>query len=152
MKKLAVLLGLFACDDATMIVVDNQYSDGTNVEMVWWSETLVPDVVAPNAESPAYRTGPATDYAYALLDHGDGQLVAVHTTATLTAQRSSTLYVVIAGPTVDGDCQTPGSRPLTQAEADVITQSIFPAEFEGAIYDAATCKTARPAGPDGGAD
>jgi hypothetical protein len=38
-----------------------------------------------------------------------------------------------------GNCAT-GSA-LTQSQADVITQLVFPSIFQGLQYDAATCRT-----------
>lgn len=146
---LALAALLLACDDPTMIVVDDAYPAGTNVDQVWWSETLVPDVIGPGGESPAYRTVPADDYAYAVLDR-DGALLVVRSKTPLSATRGDTLHVIVSQDTFDGDCAA--GTPLSQAVADEITQSIFPGEFAGAVYDAATCKTARPSGPDAGAD
>lgn len=158
--SLISLLAMLACDDATMIVVDDGYdpADGAVVYEVWWQTTLVPNAVSPGAQSPAYRTTPAADYAYALIARGwdpssgqpPNELIAVRTRDPVSVDRGDTLHVVVSPSTIVGDCAT--GEPLTQAEADLITQSIFPGAFEGAIYDATTCKTARPSGPDAGAD
>jgi hypothetical protein len=139
MKKLLLLL-LVACDDATMLVVDNGYSNATKVDRVWWSETLVPDVVAAGAESPAYRTVVGEDFAYAVIDRGGG-FIPVRTSARFASERGSTLHILVSPSTVIGDCAS--GTVLTQGEADVITQSIFPAEFAGVTYDAATCTTTK---------
>lgn len=148
MKKLALLLLLLAaCDDPAMIVVDDAYTDGTRVDAVWWSQTLVPDAVEPGGESPAYRAVPGSAYAYVLLERNGGLFVARSQT-TLGADPGKALHVVAGPSSLAGDCAN--GAPLTQAEADFITESIFPGPFEGAIYDATTCKTFKPG--DAGAD
>jgi hypothetical protein len=141
MKRLALLLLCCACDDATTVVVDDAYTDDTLVLEVWWSETLVPDQVAPGGESPAYRTTPSLATAYAVLERG-GDVFVARTSMPLGVQRSAELHIVLSPQTIIGDCAT--SAHLTQPEADFITQSIFPGRFSGAVYDAATCKTFRP--------
>jgi hypothetical protein len=142
MKKLALILSLCACDDATTIVVDNAYTDQTLVDEVWWSQTLVPDQVAPGGESPVYRTTPALETAYVVAERG-GNVFVARTTTPLGVDRSAELHVVISPDKIVGDCATSTAR-LTQPEADFITQSIFPGRFAGAVYDAATCKTFKP--------
>ena len=141
MKKLIFLALLLACDDPALVVVDDAYTDATQVDAVWWRETLVPDVVAPGGESPAYRATSGSDFAYAVLERNGSPFV-VRTKDELSAERGDTLHVRIAPDSTVGDCAS--GSPLTQAEADLVTQSIFPAFFAGAIYDAATCKTFRP--------
>jgi hypothetical protein len=137
MNKLAPLLLLLACDDPTMVVVDNAYADGvTRVDKVWWSETLIPDVVSPGAESPAYRTVPANDYAYALIDRGAGP-IPVRTATAIAIDHGATLHIQISQTTVEGDCAS--GTLLSQPVASFITQSIFPGEFAGVTYDPATC-------------
>ena len=147
MKKLILLFLLFACDDPALVVVDDAYADGTRVDAVWWRETLVPDQVEPGASSPAYRATTGSDYAYLLLERNGAPFVARSKDA-LSVDRGDTLHVVASPDRIVGDCAT--GTPLTQAEGDFITQRIFPAAFDGAIYDATTCKTFRPA--DAGAD
>ena len=142
MKKLALALPvlLLGCDDATMVVVDNAYTDSTIVDAVWWSETYVPDRVPAGQESPAYRTVPGSAIAYVVLER-DGNVFVAETASPVSVERQDTLHVSISPATIVGDCAT---STLTQAQADFITQSIFPGRFEGAIYDAATCKLAAP--------
>ena len=141
MKKLLVLLVFCACDDPALVVVDDGYPAGTTVETTWWHETLVPDEVTPGAESPAYRAAAGSDYAYALLLR-DGLPIVVRSKDPLSVEMGETLHVRLAPETVVGDCAT--GATLSQAEADLVTQSIFPGPFEGAIYDAATCKLFKP--------
>lgn len=143
MKKLALVvlvLGLLGCDDATMLVVDNGYADSTVVDALWWSETYVPDGVSAGHESPAYRTVPGDDIAYVVLER-DGRVFVAETAKPVSVERQDTLHITISPTTLVGDCAT---STLTQAQADFITQRIFPTRFEGAIYDAATCELFTP--------
>jgi hypothetical protein len=138
MKKLVLpLLFLLGCDDATMIVVDDAYTDDTRVDAVWWFESLVPNQIAPGGESPAYRTVPGQDFAYMILERG-GQVFVARTSLALGVHRGEELHVVVSPETIVGDCAT--NARLTQAEADFITQRIFPDRFASTIYDAETCK------------
>jgi hypothetical protein len=141
MKRVLLLLVMCGCDDATTIVVDNAYKDDTVVDEVWWSQTLVPDQVAPGGESPAYRTTPALETAYVVAERG-GNVFVARTAMPLGVERSAELHVVISPENIVGDCAT--NARLTQPEADFITERIFPGRFAGAVYDAATCKTFRP--------
>ena len=141
MRKLLVLLVFCACDDPALVVVDDAYPVGTSVDMTWWHEMLVVDEVASGAESFAYRVVAGSDYAYALLRR-DGVPIVVRSKDRLSVEMGETLHVRLAPDAVVGDCAT--GAPLSQAEADLVTQSIFPEPFAGAIYDAATCKTFKP--------
>ena len=136
MKKLLLLL-LLSCDAPATIVVDDAYTDDTIVEQAWWLETLVPDQVAPGGESPAYRALPGQDFTYLVLSRGGHTFVA-RTSLALGVDRGEELHVVVSPETIVGDCAT--RARLTQAEADFITQRVFPVRFAGTIYDAATCK------------
>ncbi len=142
MKKLLAFIGfsLVRCDDATMLVVDNAYADSTIVDAVWWSETYVPDAVPAGQASPAYRSVPGSAVAYVVLER-DGHVFVAETAKPVSVERSSTLHITISPDTIIGDC---ASSTLTQAQADFITESIFPTRFEGTIYDAATCKLFTP--------
>ena len=142
MKRLLFLLAMCACDDATTIAVDNAYADDTIVDEVWWSQTLVPDQVAPGGESPVYRTTPALETAYLVAERG-GNVFVARTIIPLGVERGAELHVVISPSNIVGDCATSSAR-LTQPEADFITQRIFPGRFAGTVYDAATCKTFKP--------
>jgi hypothetical protein len=154
------LLGVVACDteDPTMVVADNDYPvlpDGGDpaLEMtvfkVWWATSLLPDPVLAGSEGQPQRTVPGTDFAYAVLAPGwdpssqtpPSRFVAVKSATTLGASRGDTLHVHVSDDAFRGDCAA--GRPLSQEDADFITQRIFPGEFSGKTYDAATC-TASP--------
>jgi hypothetical protein len=150
------LLGAAACDteNPTMVVVDNGYApvpDGGDpktqmtVFKVWWVTSLLPDAVGPGGEGQPQRTVPNTDFAYALIAPGwdpsspmpPTTFVAARSAVRLTASRGDTLHVPVSDNTFVGNCAV--GKPLLQDDADFITQRIFPAEFTGSTYDAATC-------------
>jgi hypothetical protein len=91
------------------------------------------------------RVVKGSDYAYALLAPGwdpesgspPSALLPVRTISKLSVDRGDTLRIVISDATVLGNCAT--GTPLAQADADFITQRIFPGEFVGQHYDAASC-------------
>ncbi len=161
---LTPLLGVVGCDteDPTMVVVDNdfpQVPDGgdaaseTTVFKVWWATSLMPDPVAPGAEGQPQRTVPDADFAYAVLARGwdpssssaPTKLLAAKSLVILGAARGDTLHVHVSEGTFAGDCTA--GQPLSQDDADFIATRIFPAEFAGMTYDAATCGAS--GAPDG---
>jgi hypothetical protein len=150
------LLGAVACDteNPTMVVADNDYPvlpDGGDptLEMtvfkVWWVTSLLPDPVPPGGEGQPQRTVPGTDFAYAVLAPGwdpssltaPSRFVAVKSATTLSASRGDTLHVRVSDDGFVGNCGA--GKPLSQEDADFITQRIFPGEFSGKTYDATTC-------------
>jgi hypothetical protein len=161
-------LGALGCEteDPTMVVVDNDYpavAEGgdpareVTVYKVWWVTSLVPEPVAPGAEGQPQRTVPGSDYAYAVLAPGwdpssstpPTTFLPAKSAATLSAARGDTLHVRVSDDTFAGNCGA--GKPLSQDEADFITQRIFPGEFAGVAFDAKSC--AATAGPaDGGSD
>jgi hypothetical protein len=157
---LAALPNLAGCDtDApTMIVVDDDYpaiAEGgnsmneTTVYKVWWVTSFLPDPVAPGEEGQPERTVPNTDFAYAVLAPGWDpsrptaplRLLAAKSATQLTVARGDTLHVHVSDDTFVGNCGA--GKPLTQDEADFITTRIFPGDFAGLTYDAATCSATR---------
>ncbi len=158
---LALLLGVAACEtpDPTKAVVDNAYPTTPGASLVvyrvWWSATLFNEPVAPGSSSDEQRSVPESDFAYALLAQGwdpasstpPTQLIAVKSKAKLTAPRGDTLHIVVSDVTFAGNC---GARqPLSQEDADFITQRIFPGEFKDVFYLADTCAPLVPAPPRG---
>jgi hypothetical protein len=161
-----VLAGLAGCqtEDPTMVVVDDDYPvlEGggaameTTVLKAWWVTSLLPDAVVPGAEGVAERTVPGTDFAYAVLAPGwdpsssapPPRFVVAKSTAKLTANLGDTLHVRVSTATFLGDCAA--GQPLSQDDVDFITQRIFPGEFPGLAYDAASC-TARAVDEEAGA-
>jgi hypothetical protein len=161
---------LSACEtsDPTQAVFDNEYpaSDAGSRASVtlyrgWWSVAQQTEPVLAGAESDPLRVVKGSDFAYALLAPGwdpesgtlPATLLPVRTKEKLSVARGDTLRIAISDATVLGNCAT--GSPLTQTDADVITQRIFPAEFAGQSYDAAACTAsstaASGAGGQGGA-
>jgi hypothetical protein len=136
-----------ACDTETptSAVVDN---DSTNtVYKAWWSTSLFATPIAASKESESERAIPATDFVYALLapgwDPASGpaptRLVVVRSKDPLSVVRGDELHIHVSDATFVGNCET--GPLLSQDDADFITQRIFPGDFVGVAYDAATCTT-----------
>lgn len=150
-----------ATSDPTDAVLDNDYAadtDGSGVTVYsgWWSVATFLDPVPPGQESRPVRVVQGTDYGYALLARawtpGSGSpvdLVPVRSRGELFVERGDTLHFRVSPTSVDGDCAT--GVPLSQADADFITQRIFPGAFAGVTYDAATCSSTLLDGETGGA-
>jgi len=163
---LSLLLGAAACEtpDATSAVVDNAYPEATRVVVykAWWAATLFKEPVVPGASSDIERSVPESDVVYALLTPGwdpasgspPTRLVAVRSKDKLVASRGDTLHIVVSDATFRGSCDA--REPLSQEDADFITQRIFPGDFANAVYDARSCTTTptpdADAGSEGGAD
>lgn len=155
----ALAASLAACEteDASKAVVVNGYpalspgrdpANQITVYRAWWVATYFPDPVAGAGTSAEQRSVPASDYAYALLAPGwdassgmpPSELVVVKSKAPLAVARGDTLRIVVDDQTFAGSCVA--GQPLSQNEAELITQRIFPGEFTGMTYDAATCTLA----------
>lgn len=132
-------------------------SQQLTVYRVWYSTTLFLDPVSPGQVSDPQRTVPGSDYAYALLAVGwDPSSTAPP--ATLIALRSSEKFPVKLGDVLDirvsddafvGNCAA--GKALSQADADFITQRIFPGSFANLQYNSVTC-TSTTLAVDGGAE
>jgi len=164
----AIPLVSSSCDtsDPTNAVMTNGYPttpDGgdaatqTVVFKVWWSASLFDDPIPAGLDSETNRVVPASDYAYALLvpnwdpsSHTPpSTLIPVRTNEKWSASRGDTLHITISDETVIGNCAA--GKPLSQDDADFITQRIFPGNFANVVYDAPTCAST-PLPADGGAD
>jgi hypothetical protein len=152
---LALVLPLAACEtpDATYAVIDNGYpavADGGDasgsvaVYRGWWLVATFPDPVPGGSSSESERIVAGSDHAYLVLapgwDPASGsapvQLLPAMTDV-LSVDRGGTLHILVDDAHVTGNCAA--GHPLTQPQADLITQSIFPATFAGFAFDAATC-------------
>ena len=144
-RSALLLLGLIGCDTPTVGVVENHFSDDTAVYRVWWETTIFLDPLAPGEASDLERIVPASDRLYAILAPGwditsstpPPKLLPVRSAEALTAIRGTTLHLVLDANAVVGDCAA--GKPLTEDEAELITQRIFPGSFLGGSYDAKTC-------------
>ena len=165
---LALVLGVAACEtpDPTKAVVENGYpviADGgppgasVVVYKAWWAATLFNDPVAPGTTSDEQRSVPESDFVYALLAPGwdpesgspPTKLIAVKSKQKLAATRGETLHILVSDGTFAGNCVA--NQPLSQEDADFITQRIFPGDFANVFYNAQSCAPLVPA-PDPGAD
>jgi hypothetical protein len=172
---LAFSAGSFATEGCetetpTSAIIENAYpapddagdpSKQTTVFKAWWATTLFSDPVVPGTASGTERTVPDIDFAYAVLAPGwdpasttpPTTLIPVRSAAKLAVNRGDTLHVTISDVSFLGDCRA--GKPLTQEDADFITQRIFPGDFSAVRYDPKTC-TATPTdaettdGGDGG--
>jgi hypothetical protein len=165
---IALGVGLTACEtaDPTEAVVDNAYPappDGGDVSRqnvvyrAWWSVVNFTDPVPAGSEGPVERAVTSTDYAYAVLavnwDPASGSppttLLPLKSAETLHVERGATLHIMVSDDTMVGNCAA--GKPLSQDDADFITQRVFPGAFAGVAYDAAHCVTT-PLPTDGGTD
>ncbi len=153
------IVSLVGCDDTeTTAVVDNAYPtsadggvDPLNSIVVyrgWWLVTVFADPIAAGATSDAHRVVDGLDTAYFVLapgwDPASGieptVLIPAKTNTAIGVSRGDELHITVDDAHVTGNCVA--KHPLSQADADFITKNIFPAEFAGFTYDAATCTLA----------
>lgn len=155
----AAASSLAACETEapTNAVVENTYVDGV-VYKTWWVTTLFDEPVPASASSSEQRSVPETGIAYALLAPGwdpasgtpPASLIPVRSKLPLTVGRGATLRIIVSDATFAGQCSA--KQPLTQDEADFITQRIFPGELTDIAYDAATCRSTPIGANDAGAE
>ena len=129
----------------------------TVVYRAWYSVTYFGEPVPAESSSDPHLVVTTTDTAYAVLAPGWDSwsgiaprvLIPIQSHGKLTVARGTTLQIVVSDTTFDGNCAA--GHPLAQSQADLITRSIFPDEFAGYTYDAASCVLTR-AAVDGGVD
>jgi hypothetical protein len=136
----------------TFVVLDNNYPPHTPIPLVvyqaYWQAVSFPQPVAPDASSDAQSTVPASaNTAYVLLAPGWDPTSTAPPTSFIVLQSQDgfgvhlgdTLHIPVDDAMFLGNC---GARSfLTQAQADFITQLVFPSAFASFRYDAATCTT-----------
>lgn len=130
----------------------------TVVFKTWWVATYFPDPVPGGAESSEVRTVPASDFAYAVLTKDwdpasatpPTTFIALKSKAPISAARGNVLHITVSDQTFTGNCDA--KQPLSQDDADFITQRIFPGQFAKVTYDAKTCTSTPVVSDDGGAD
>jgi hypothetical protein len=138
-----------------VVAHDGGVSHGFTVYRLWWTTTLFHEPIVPGATSLEQRVVKDHDYAYALvardwdanLHTRPEHLLAMRSNSELSVDRGQTLHIRVDDQTFLGNCAV--DQPLTQDEADFITQRIFPGDFTGLTYDAASCETS-PLAADGG--
>jgi hypothetical protein len=150
------IASLAGCDDTeTTAVIDNAYptlADGGNdppnsiaVYRGWWLVTVFADPIAAGTSSDPHRVVNGLDSAYLVLapgwDPASGttpqKLIPAKTKTAIGVSKGDVLHITANDENLIGNCAA--KQPLTQADADFITQNIFPEEFAGFTYDAATC-------------
>lgn len=151
---LAFVLVSAGCDAApvTNVVLDDDYPADASVPLVVyqavWQAVTFPSPVAAGASSDPQPTVAASDNtAYVVLAPGwdpsssaaPTSLVVLQSRAGYGVHLNQTLHIPVDDTTFAGDCAA--GDPLTQAEADFITQLVFPCTFATLHYDASTCTT-----------
>jgi hypothetical protein len=159
----AIGLALLAvgCDasPSTTVVLDNAYPpSATNAFVVYrafWQAVSFPDPVLPGASSDPQDTVPASgNTAYVVLAPGwdpssaaaPSSFVALQSRNVFDVHLNDTLHIPVDDAAFAGNCAA-GSH-LSQAQADFIVQLVFPGDFAGLRYDAASCTTT-PSGDTG---
>ena len=160
---LALVVAPFAtgCDahPQTSVVVDNRYAPSATSPLVvyraFWQAVSFPSAVPPAASSEPQNTVPASENtAYVVLAPGwdpegsalPASLIVMQSRAGFEAHLDDTLRIPVDDTTFAGHCAA-GSF-LSQAQADFITQLVFPDDFASFRYDAASC-TVTPRGDAG---
>ncbi len=153
-------------EDPSRVAIENAYpapsagsAPANVVYRAWWSATYFAHPVAPGATSEEERAVPATGTVYVVLAPGwdpssetpPTSLVALKSKTPLSIGRGDLLTIRVSDELFTGNCAA--QQPLTQDDADFVTQRIFPGDFEGYAYDAKTCTlTAATSAPDASAD
>jgi hypothetical protein len=168
LRSAACLIALTAagCDPGphTAVVLANGYLPTSAappllvVYRAYWQNVSFPTPIEPGQASPPQPAESTSgDTAYVVLAPGwDPELQATPTSLVVLQSRVpiATSYNALLTITVDdtafaGNCQ--GGSPLPQAQADFITQVVFPCDFAAYRYDAATCTLTPNPSPDAGA-
>jgi len=153
-------------EDPSRVAIENAYpapsADAGSVPAnvvyhAWWSATYFAHPVAPGATSEEERAVPATDTVYVVLAPGwdpsseapPTSLVALKSKTPLSIGRGDLLTIRVSDELFTGNCAA--QQPLTQDDADFVTQRIFPGDFEGYTYDAKTCTLTATGGADASA-
>lgn len=151
---LSLALLAAGCNDTpyVYVVIDNDYPTSTAVPLVvyqaYWQAVSFTTPLAPGTTSAPQSSVAASDNtAYAVLAPGWDPTSTTSPTSFIVLQSrlgfavhfDNTLHIPVDDTTFAGNCAA-GSF-LTQPQADVITQLVFPSVFAGLHYDAATCTT-----------
>lgn len=162
---LAAALSACGTETPSEAVVVNDYgaaaSDGSfagevTIYRAWYATTLFREPLGPGEQSAPQRTVPGKARAYVVLAVGwdptssapPSSFVAAMSKSAFDVDRGGTLRITVSDDSFTGRCD--GAEPLSQKDADFITQRIFPAEFAGLDYDAATCTAGPSVAPDAG--
>ena len=154
-----VLLALAGgCDQAphTAVILENDYPSSATQPLVvyqaYWQGVAFTDPLEPGASSAPQTTEPTSgSTAYVVVAPGwdpelsatPASLVVMQSSSDLSVGANYTLHLPVNDTTFAGNCAA--GSVLLQAQADFITQRVFPCVFATLHYDAATCTvTPRP--------
>jgi hypothetical protein len=153
-SALAVALLAAGCGDTpnTSVVLDNDYApSGTNplvVYRAYWQAVSFANPITPGSSSFPQGTVAASDNtAYVVLAPSwdpngapPTSFVVMESRNGFAAHLDTTLHIPVDDATFVGNCAARSF--LSQAQADFITQLVFPNDFASLRYDAASCTTA----------
>jgi hypothetical protein len=148
---IACALAATACDTPqTFVVFDNAYPASRDlvVYRATWQAIAFTDPIAPGDSSAPQDTIAASENtAYVVLAPGwdpEGgapprSFVVLQSRGGFAVHLNNTLHIAIDDATFEGNCAA--GSVLSQAQADFITQLVFPDVFASFHYDAASCRT-----------
>ncbi len=141
------------CDTPhTDVMLDNDYPmSPTGARVVYraaWQAVTFEDPIVPGSSSDPQSTVAASENtAYVVLAPGWDPASAAPPTSFVVLQSrqgfgvhlNNTLHIPVDDATFVGNCADDSF--LSQAQADFITQFVFPSDFTSRHYDAASCTT-----------
>ena len=148
------LLADVACDvPDTRVVLYDRFGASTHnvVFAAQWENIAFTTPLAPGEASPpetAFESSGTTAYVVVAPGFEVGsqapptELLLLESTQLIAVALGDGVTIAVDDTTFAGDC-TAGSM-LPQADADLMTERVFPGIFAGRGYDAATCTTDRP--------
>jgi hypothetical protein len=151
-----LFLGCVACDTPqTFVVLENAFPATASKPYVisqgFWQAVSFAGPIPPGDSSPPTATVAASaNTAFVLVAPGEevladggpatgSSLLVLESDGGFGVELNQTLFIPVRDATFVGDCA--GGSPLSQDEADFITQRVFESAFSGLVYDAATCTT-----------
>jgi len=135
----------------TSVVLDNEYAPDTSLvvyDAYWLNVSFAGQPVPPGSSSVPESTVPTSgNTAYTVLAPGwdptsttpPRALVVLQSRSGFGLALGDTLHIPVDDDTFEGNCAA--GSPLTQDQADFLTQIVFAADFAGLAYDAANCTT-----------
>ena len=141
-------------EDATTVVVDNQYPDAVDaspsivanvIYRASWVTTYFDVPVAPGTSSESLRGVPNSDTAYVLLAPGWDPTSAEAPSAFAVRQsivpfsstRGHELHIGVSDETFTGNCVA--GKALSDVDRAFLVERIFPLELTKLTYDPNTC-------------
>lgn len=152
MKWSMWIVAVMGCEvPTTTVVLDNGYASSPNALVIYrafWQAVRFSAPLEPGSASDPQDSVPASaNPAYVVAVPGwdpDGSaaptsFVVLDSAAGFSLALDHTLDILVDDAAFIGDCAA--GRHLGQAQADFITQRVFPDVFAGLHYDASTCTT-----------